>query len=344
MAALTYGWSSYGVGYPGANVYGATGGAGMREDVADVITLIDPDEVPTVAILEKTTTNGLKHEWMIDALDATATGGALEGDQFSASALLSRTRYQNYVQRFRRDFAVSNDIIEASKRNGVVGVRNEMDYQAGKKVKEVTRNIDARLWSTGSAAYGSASGATGTTALMANIRAWASAAGVATNQSGAFSTGILYSLQETMWTAGAKPDTLFVSPGVKVDVSRTLLGDKSFPVTKDGNQGLSLVNESGYVAGGEYGPVIEYIKTDFGRCAVVMDRWIPQSASTGATASETAAWYLIEKAKVRLAYWRPIKPYPVAPQGDFMAAYILGALTLEVLHPTCIGHAWNVTT
>lgn len=337
MAIATNEWTTFGVRYPQQT------SAGIREDV-DVITIIDPDETPSLSILPRTTTNGLKHEWLTDSLEATSTAGAFEGDSFSATALTPRTRYANYVQRFRKDFALSQDVILLSQRNGVIGTSSEMNLQAGKKHQEVNRNINARLYSVGSASYGSASGDTTTAPLFANIRNWASANGVNYNQSGAFSTAALYSLQETMWTAGAKPNTIIVSPGVRVDVSRTLLADKGFPTTVNGLGGLTTVQNNDSISGGEYGPVIEYVRTEFGRCAIVMDRWVPQSSSTSLTASESAAWFLIEKEKVRLAWWRPVAPTSVAPQGDFMAAFMLGALTVEVLHPTCVGHAYNVTT
>lgn len=344
MANITNLWETYGVTGP---AIGST--YGIRESLADTITIIDPDDQPTVAVLEKTTTNALYHEYLIDSLAATSTAGSPEGDSFSAAALNTRTRLGNTVQRFRKDFAVSLDQIELSKRGTVAGVRNEMDYQATKASKELLRNVDARLWSTGSAAA-SAVGVSSTTAptaaLLANIRQWGYVSGITANQSGSFSTAALYALHQAMYATGAKPDTIFCNPYTRANISRVLLGDRAYATANTGTtNGLALVNAEGFIANGEYGPVIEYVKTEYGRMAIVMDRWIPRVTATASAsaARDGGCWALIEKAKVRLAYWRPLKAYPIAPQGDYMAAYMLAALTLEVLHPSCIGIAYNAT-
>jgi uncharacterized protein DUF5309 len=347
MAIPGNAFSVYGVGFPYSQTNAS--GIGTREDVMNTLTMIDPDEAMTAAVLARTTTNGIRHEWATDALQATSTAGALQGDDWGGSAtgtgatLIKRTRYVNIVMWFRKDWSITNDEIELSRRGTIIGVPDEARYQAGKAAMEVNRNVDARLWANGSASYGSATGADGTIASCATFRAFGQILGPTANVNGTFATGSLYSLHETMWTAGAKPDTIFCSPGVKVDISRSLLGDIGYSTTV-GSTGLGTVRSTDVISGGEYGPVIEFIRTDFGRVAIVVDRWIPQSSSTSGTASESAAWFLVEKAKLRVAWWRPIKPYPVGNTGDSIKAYCLGALTPEVLHPTCLGVAYNVTT
>jgi hypothetical protein len=315
---------------------------GTREDVSNTLTMIDPDEAMTLAVLSKSTTAGLRHEWMTDALAATSTAGAVQGDDWAGTALTPRTRYTNFVQWFRKDFSITNDELELSRRGQIIGVGDEMRHQSGKAAQEVYRNIDARVWSN-TTAFGSASGAAAGISLLANFRAFASANGISTSQGGAFSTGALYALHETMWATGAKPDTIFVSPGVKVDISRTLLGDIGY-ATAVPSGGLGTVRANDVISGGEYGPVIEFVRTDFGRLAIVVDRWIPQATATTATLADSAAWFLAEKAKLRVAWWRPLRPYPVANTGDAVKAYVLGACTVEVLHPSCLGQAYNVIT
>lgn len=109
MAITTNLWTTYGLGYPGAAAVSGASVVGIRENVSDVLTNVDPDETPTVAVLQKTTTNNLFSDWMIDALSATSTGAAAEGAEWSANQLFGRTRLQNWVQRFRKDFGLSND-------------------------------------------------------------------------------------------------------------------------------------------------------------------------------------------------------------------------------------------
>lgn len=357
MSLATNLWTTFGVKYPGDADSAAVG---IRENIHDQLTNIDPDETPTVAILPKTTVSNLFVTWMIDALHATATGAAHEGAEFSAMQLFGRQRLQNWVQRFRKDFALSQDQIELAKRGGIVGVHDAMAFEAGKAGQEIQRNINARLWSNSAAtasadalaemgyATGAESGANATASQFANIRYFGQyvtyklpgtsptsvTGGVTAAVDGAFASGTLFDLHEQMFMYGIKPDTLVLSPGVKRDLSRILLSDT----------GLARVQNLDTIKGQEFGPVIEFIRTDFGRLATVVDRWMPQSSVTGANRWNAAAYALIDKARLRLAYWRPLKPYSLPPSGDNMRAFMLAALTLEVTHPRAIGLGLGVTT
>ena len=354
MAIPSSAFSSYSVGYPYSASGAGVSAIGTREDAMNTLTMIDPDEAMTLAVLAKTTTNGLRHEWFIDTLQATSTAGAIQGDEWGASSpvnnvktLKARTRLWNSVQWFRQDWSITTDELMLSQRGQIFGVSDELSYQTGKASQEVHRNIDARLWALGSATFGSSLGTDSSAPTMATFRSFAHASGVsATVANTTFSTAQFYTLHENMWAAGAKPDTLFVSPGVKSDISRVLLGDTSYPTSQNGNQGIPGVQSANVINGGEYGPVIDFIRTDFGRVAMVVDRWMPQQTVTAnATAhSENAAYFLVEKAKLRVAWWRPIKPYQVATTGDNVKVYVLGACTTEVLHPTALGHAAGIIT
>ena len=320
----------------------------------NTLTMIDPDEAMSLAVLAKTSTNGLRHEWFTDTLQATANATVLQGEdwgQGTNKTLKQRIRLTNIVQWFRQDWSITMDELLLSQRAQLFGVPDELSYQTGKGGQEVNRNVDARVWQRydGTIAYGSATGNDTTAATMATFRAWASASGIATSagvSGGAFATAQFYALHEAMWVAGAKPDTIFCSPGVKSDISRTLLGDVSYPVTQSGVQGIPGLQSAQVFNAGEYGPVVDFIRTDFGRVAMVVDRWIPQQSVTAHATdlSQNAAYFLVERSKLRVAWWRPIKPYQVASTGDNVKVYMLGACTVEVLHPTAIGHSYNVLT
>lgn len=355
-------WSTFGVKYPGQT------DAGIRENIQDQLTNIDPDDTPTVSILPKTTADNLFVTWMIDALTATSTSPAAEGAEFSADQLFARTRLNNWIQRFRKDFALSQDQIELAKRGGMVGVHDAMAHEAGRASREILRNINCRLWSNSTAtasaagiaemdyvtggASPSVTAATSITAgQMRNIRyfgqyvPWtnpgvsetAVTGGVTVTVNGAIATGGLFDLHESMYMYGITPDTLVVSPGVKRDLSRLLLNDTT----------LGLVRNTDAVKGESYAPVVEIIRTDFGKIAVLVDRWMPQASVTGVQANapwQSAAYALIDKSRIRLAYWRNLKPYSLPPSGDNMRAYMLAALTVQVTHPRAIGLGLGVTT
>lgn len=344
MAFPQNSWGSYGVGWGTGN---AT--AGNKEMAMDIVTIISPTDAATQAAIGRTTTNSLYHDYSVDELAATSTAASIEGDDWSGTTLTGRTRIQNYVQRFRKDLSVTDDQIQMSRNGRTIGIPDEMRHQMGKGTKEVTRNGAARLWSLATAAStalarGNDSGFIGNTTAGSEYRNfhWFARSGgggafsaMATNVSGAFGTASFYGLQATMWDAGAQPDTVFCSMPVKSQISRTLLNDTS---------GLGMVNNNDAVAGGTYAPVIDVIRTDYGRVAIVPDRWIASSAATAASGdSFAAAYYLAERSKMRCAWWKPIQPYTLPPSGPAAKAYILGAFTTEVLHPQCLGIAYNVT-
>lgn len=346
MAIATNLFTTFGVKHPG------NANAGSREDV-NVLTSISPDETPTLALLPSTSTQNLKHEWMTHALASLtyvdpghatpASAGFLsrvEGDEFSAASLSSRTRYYNYVQRFRKDFAISVDTLELSRKGSTIGIQDEGRHRAMEATKEVNIAINAWLIASASSAadLGSASGDTAALSRMANLRYWGTQLGVVSNAGGAFGTGVVYGLEESMHSVGASPNTWLVSPGVKVDISRALINDTNLARLSMNQDGTS-----------EYGPVVEVIRTDFGRRRIVVDRWLPQTSVTASTGGAAAgasggAMFLLDTSKARVAWWRTVKPYSLPPSGDNMRAYVLGACTLEVLHPSCIGVVTNLTT
>lgn len=370
MAIPTNAFSTYDVGYPYSQTGANVSAIGTREDALNTLTMIDPDEAMTLAVLAKTTTNGLRHEWFVDQLEATATAGAYQGDEWGGTGgantktLKKRTRLWNYVQWFRQDWSITTDELMLSQRGQLFGVSDELSYQNGKAAQEVNRNIDARLWSLGAAAaassFGPVTGDNTTVPLMGNFRYWAHTnmnsntasvthiAPISVDAANTvFSTAKFYELHEKMWTAGAKPDTIFCSPGVKSDISRVLLGDVGYPTAvSSGGQGIPAVQNANVVQGGEYGPVIDFIRTDFGRVAMVVDRWIPQQTVTADASNfdRNAAMFLAEKAKLRVAWWRPTKPYQVATTGDNVKVYMLGACTTECLHPKTLGHVHSIIT
>lgn len=322
------GWTSYGVGVP------AIGAEGNREDLSDLIENLDKEKVAaTFLTLPKTTTNSLLHEWLIDTLAATATAGAVEGDDWAAATLASRTRLGNVVQAIRRDFAVSFDQVKMSQNGQTAGVPNEYEYQVGKKLMEVTQSFDARIVAN-STAVGSNAGNTSTPRLMAALRAFSSSA-VTGSLSGSFTLASLMGIHETMFGAGARPNTLVCSHGVKADITNALLASPTATGTH-----IMYTQPSSQV----YDQSVEYIRTDFGRMAIVVDIFVPQLSATAAAAIDSAAYFVFDSSKIRLAQFRPLRHYPLPPNGDSFRGYVHGSMTLEVLHPSCLGWVHQVTT
>jgi len=116
-----------------------------REDLTDVLTILAPEETPVLSSASKKRSSATFTEWTVDALSAPVTTGVDEGadvttftDQFAG-----RARLGNYVQKFRRDFRVS-DLQEDVDSVGPAKVAQA----EAKAIRELKRDVEATLIGT----------------------------------------------------------------------------------------------------------------------------------------------------------------------------------------------------
>jgi len=115
-----------------------------REDLTDVLTILAPEETPVLSSAAKSKASATYVEWTVDSLASPTTTGVSEGadvtsftDKFS-----NRARLGNYIQKFRRDYMVSD------LQNAVDSVGPAKIAQAeAKAVREIKRDIEATLCS-----------------------------------------------------------------------------------------------------------------------------------------------------------------------------------------------------
>jgi len=120
-------------------------GVSNREDLLDVLTILAPEETPILSSANKEKANATFVEWTVDSLAAPSTDGVTEGadvtqftDKFSG-----RARLGNYVQKFRRDYMVS-DLQEAVDSVGPAKIAQA----EAKAIRELKRDIEATLCGT----------------------------------------------------------------------------------------------------------------------------------------------------------------------------------------------------
>jgi hypothetical protein len=80
--------------------YGVTSAGGNREDLADKIYDLFPDDTYFLTNLEKTKASATLHEWLGDTIVAPASNINIEGNEGAFSSIVSPTRYANYTQIF----------------------------------------------------------------------------------------------------------------------------------------------------------------------------------------------------------------------------------------------------
>ena len=116
-----------------------------REELTDVLTILAPEETPVLSSASKQKSSATFTEWTVDALSAPSTSGVTEGADVTAftDKFAGRARLGNYVQKFRRDFMVSDlqDAVES------VGPAKIAQAEA-KAIRELKRDVEATLIGT----------------------------------------------------------------------------------------------------------------------------------------------------------------------------------------------------
>ena len=113
-----------------------------REDLTDVLSILAPEETPILSSLNKQKANATFVEWTVDSLAAPVTAGIREGADVGTftDKFAGRARLGNYVQKFRRDFQVS-DLQEAVDSVGPAKIAQA----EAKSIRELKRDIEATL-------------------------------------------------------------------------------------------------------------------------------------------------------------------------------------------------------
>lgn len=149
MATVTGTTLTYGVGSAGGN----------REDLADTIYDLFPDDTHFLTNLQKTSASATLHEWLGDTIVAPGSNINREGNEGEFSSIVSPIRYANYTQIFKKEFIVSDTQEVVAK----AGRRTEGARQTVKQMRELKNDVEwavvrNQLASAGGAATGRALG------------------------------------------------------------------------------------------------------------------------------------------------------------------------------------------
>ena len=244
-----------------------TTAVGEREDLADVITRIDPDETPIYSALKKETGNGVFVEWQVQELAAAvATNYQNEGADATYDTPTATSRLGNYMQISQKDAAVSGTLDAVDK----AGRDKEVAYQKVLKGLELRRDIEKYLCSD-TARSGSDPRKAGTLSTWITNVSVGSGGAAPTGDGTDVPTGgtdralALSQIDTAMQAAyedGGQPNMLVVSPAKKAAFS-------------DLNGGSVATNQINYTAPREaaiVGSVSLYL-SDFGQLDVVIDRF-----------------------------------------------------------------------
>lgn len=115
-----------------------------REDLTDVLTILAPEETPVLSSANKQKANATFCEWTVDKLSSPVTTGVSEGADVTTftDKFANRARLGNYIQKFRRDYMVS-DLQEAVDSVGPAKVAQA----ESKAIRELKRDVEATILS-----------------------------------------------------------------------------------------------------------------------------------------------------------------------------------------------------
>ena len=119
--------------------------AGDREDLTDILTILEPESTPLTSLASKKKATGTFFEWQVDDRSTAEFAGVSEGEDVTSfsNQAANRTRLGNYIQKFRRSYMVSDiqQLVETA------GVSSEFANSESKAIRELKRDFEAAICS-----------------------------------------------------------------------------------------------------------------------------------------------------------------------------------------------------
>jgi hypothetical protein len=320
-----------------ANTFETYDAVGNREELADKIYQITPEETPFLSLIGRKPVSSVHPEWQIDALGAVdLANNQPEGNDWTYDAVTPTSRVGNYTQISDKKIIISRTQDHTSK----AGRKSELAREIAKKGVELRIDMEAIALSNQASVAGTGNGATNR--KLGGFRAW-----IATNDSVAGSSGgfnsstnvvdaatngsqraftktILDAVILSTYNAGGMPRTLMVSPYVKT-VFSTFMADSNVAPQRyeTPSKGQTTI-----VAAADM-----YL-SDFGPISVVPNR---QMARAGAAVARNA--FLIDPRMVSLGVFDDIQLAKPAKTGDAEKRVLVTEYTLLVNNEAAHGCA-----
>lgn len=310
----------------------------VREDLADVIYNISPEDTPLMSSIGRENVKNTYFEWQTDALAAAVTTNAvIEGDEAALGARAATNRVGNYTQISRKVVGVSGTVEAVDK----AGMRSYLAYEMAKASSELKRDMETSLMYNGVAAAGSNSVARKTAGLPVWLKYNYNRAGAGTSlpdysstddgypgtawgssTARTFSETILKDVIQQVWAAGGDPKVCMMGPHNK-GVASTFTGIAAHRVNQtNGNAGpLSIIAS------------VDVYQSDFGKVSFVANRFQQEQYA-----------FVLDPQYASVGYLRNFKTEELAKSGDSIKKMILVEYGLKVKTPKAHGIATDLET
>lgn len=320
-----------------ANTYETYDAVGNREELADRIYQITPEETPFLSLIGRKPVSSTHPEWQTDTLGSVdIENNQPEGNDWAYDAVTPTARVGNYTQISDKKIVISRTQDKTSK----AGRKSELAREVAKKGVELRIDMEAICLSNQASSAGSGNGATNR--KLGGFRAWLSTNDNISGASGGFNSGtgvvdaatngaqraftktILDSVILSTYNAGGTPKTLMLSPYAKT-VFSTFMADSNVAAQR-------------YAANGKGQTTIvaaaDMYLSDFGTISVVPNR---QMARAGAGVARNG--FLIDSRMVSLGVFDDIQLVKPAKTGDAEKRVLVTEYTLLVNNEAAHGVA-----
>lgn len=300
---------------------------GIREDLADVIYNISPEDTPILSAIPRAVATATKHEWQSDSLAAPAANAVIEGDDATTDDPTATVRLANYTQIMDKVILLSGTQFAVD----AAGRADEMAYQIAKKSKELKKDMEFALLKQNESVAGSNSAAR----EIGAISSWLSSNGDVGAGSGVMSAGfnaatgltrnpasgtdrditeaILKTVIKEVYESGGNLDMLVCPPSIKQTISTFNANTTRFGPAGDRVE---------YAA-------IDIYSSDFGDIQVVPNRIM--------AVTDDKNCFLIQRDMMAAAYLRDFSMHELAKTGDSERVQLLVEWTLEMRNEAAHG-------
>lgn len=314
---------------PQTNDYQHYDAKGLREQLANTISRIDPEETPLLSNVGGGKVNGTLNEWQTDVLRSPQNVPEKVGFVASQRAITPSVRVGNYTQITADSFGIASTLEAVEK----AGRTSERAYQLVKVGVEIKRDKEYIILQANQGGYaGAFDDAPKTATLHAWVKTNVSKASDGSNPSytsGVPSTGrtdgttrvasmaIINEVTKLCKDNGASPRLLFVSSAMKQKVSTFAT---SAIVTPQFQQSR---NEQTAIIG-----AADVIVHDFGVLTVITDLW-----------QRTRDIWFIDPKFLSVPNLRPYHEVPLAKRGDSDETMVVNEWMLKVTNEKGLGLA-----
>jgi len=310
-------------------------GVSNREDLTDVLSILAPEETPILSSASKQKASATFVEWTVDSLASPSTAGVAEGADVTAftDKFSGRARLGNYVQKFRRDYMVS-DLQEAVDSVGPAKIAQA----EAKAIREIKRDIEATLAGTQDRAVENGAG---TAYALRGLGDWIDSAGPAdvpaafrTPAASIHATGANF----TETVLNTMISSIYRETGTVNDlmlVADTALRNEISDFARSGNANdVRNVNYNGNDTAIKLS--VDLYQSDHGIVSVVNGNPDCMPAVTGGTAN--GAGYLVNPEYYGVHELIPLGSTRLPNMGGGERGYVDCSLTLGVYHPGAHGY------